>query len=85
LIIYTINHFSYEENMMQTVSYSKVGQHKKERNQLAQEVKNFKDEYDSGKMIISIEVRDFLKDWIVNYTQKIDNLYSAAVKENGLQ
>jgi hemerythrin len=84
LIEYTVKHFSFEENLMKKVSYVSYIRHKKEHDDLAQKVKKLMDDFQSGKIMISIQVRDFLKDWILNHIQKVDKLYTSAFKEKGI-
>jgi hemerythrin len=84
LIEYTVKHFSFEENLMQRISYVNFISHKKGHDELAQKVKKFVEDFKTGKIMLSIEVRDFLKDWILNHIQKVDKLYCRAFKENGI-
>lgn len=84
LIEYTVKHFSFEENLMQKALYVNFPRHKKEHDELAQKVKKYMDDFQSGKIMLSIQVRDFLKDWILNHIQKVDKLYTSALNEKGI-
>jgi len=85
LVDYTMTHFSNEELLMQNVNYSNFTAHKREHDELAKKVKILKEEFLSGKMMISIEVRDFIKNWIVNHILKTDKLYMKTMIENGIK
>jgi len=85
LVDYTITHFSNEEMLMQKVSYNNFSVHKREHDELTKKARVLKDDFISGKMMISIEVRDFLKDWIVNHIQKTDKLYTKAMNDKGIK
>jgi hemerythrin-like metal-binding protein len=69
---------------MQRILYVNFNSHKKEHDELAQKVKKFMEDFKAGKSMLSIEVKDFLKDWILNHIQKVDKLYTRAYKENGI-
>ena len=85
LVDYTITHFTNEEMLMQKANYVNFAVHKHEHDQLTQRAKVLRDDYKSGKLMISIEVRDFLKDWIINHIQKTDKLYTKAMNEKGIK
>jgi len=85
LVNYTIHHFSYEESLLQKASYVNYATHKREHDELTKKVKVLRDDFLSGKMMISIEVRDFLKEWILNHIQKTDKMYSSALNEYGIK
>lgn len=85
LVDYTIEHFTNEELLMQKVNYSNITVHKREHDELTKKVRVLKDDFISGKMMVSIEVRDFLKNWIVNHIQKTDKLYTKAMNDNAIK
>jgi len=85
LVEYTITHFTNEEMLMQKVNYSNVAIHKREHDELTKKARVLKDDFISGKMMISIEVRDFLKNWIVNHIQKTDKLYTKTMNDKGIK
>jgi hemerythrin len=47
-------------------------------------VKDFKEGFDDGRMMLSIEIIDFMKDWLLNHIQGSDKKYSALFNEKGL-
>ena len=51
-------------------------QHKKEHDNFIQKVTDLEEKYTAGKMIISIEITNFLKDWINNHIKSSDQRYS---------
>jgi hemerythrin len=85
LVDYTIKHFTNEEMLMQKVKYGNLAVHKREHDELTKKARVLKDDFIAGKMMISIEVRDFLKNWIINHIQKTDKLYTKAMNDNGLK
>ena len=84
LVNYAIEHFRTEEKYFDEFGYLKAGQHKKEHKDFVNKVAAFKSDFDSGKMMLSMEVMEFLKDWLVNHIKKTDMAYSDFFIEKGL-
>lgn len=85
LVDYTMTHFTNEELLMQKANYTNFAGHKREHDELTKKARALKDDFAAGKMMISIEVRDFLKNWIVNHIQKTDKLYTKAMNDKGIK
>lgn len=81
---YTIDHFKVEEKYFDEFKYLKATQHIKEHTNFVSKVAAFKDDFDNGKMMLSMEVIDFLKDWLLNHIKKTDMAYSDFFIEHGL-
>lgn len=73
---YTILHFSEEEQLMQQHGYPGLAQHKKQHSDFIDKVNDLQEKYEAGKMIISIEITNFLKDWIKNHIKDSDQQYN---------
>lgn len=84
LVAYTKFHFSSEEALMQTNGYPGLSQHRKQHSDLTEKVYQYQKEYRSGKMTISIELMDFLKNWLVSHIQGTDKLYSPFLNAKGI-
>lgn len=76
LVEYTKYHFSAEEFLMQQKNYPGFLQHKKEHDLFTQKVMEFYNKYTVGSLSLSLEVLQFLKDWIVNHIKGTDKQYS---------
>jgi hemerythrin len=85
LVDYTMTHFSNEELLMQKVNYTNFSGHKREHDELTKKARVLKEDFIAGKMMVSIDVRDFLKNWIVNHIQKTDKLYTKTMNDNGIK
>ncbi len=72
---YTVEHFSSEEEYMAKVNFDGLEQHKVVHRQFVQKVKEFEQEYMNGKVTLSIEIMNFLKDWLLNHIAKMDKQY----------
>ncbi len=75
LINYTKEHFDTEERMMQKVNFAGYFTHKKEHDILTKEVLELKEKFDTGKAMISIEVLNFLKNWLTVHILDTDKQY----------
>ncbi len=76
---YTIFHFADEERLMTQHNYPLIEQHKKEHRDFVEKVTEVETKLKEGKMVISIEITNFLKDWIKNHIHNSDQKYSQYV------
>ncbi len=76
---YTILHFNEEEQLMQQCNYPGLTEHKKEHADFISKVSDLEEKLKSGKMIISFEITNFLKDWIKKHINESDQQYSAYI------
>lgn len=85
LISYTETHFITEETYFNQFGYKDKDAHKKEHNEFVDKVLDFKQEFDNGRLMLSIEIMIFLKDWLVKHIQISDKKYSPLFNERGLE
>lgn len=76
---YTISHFSFEEALMEQVSYSYVGPHKHIHKTLVDKVGKFTERFEAGEDIAE-EFHGLLRRWLINHIQRDDAAYVKAVK-----
>jgi hemerythrin len=84
LISYTQNHFATEERLMRAHGYPDYEQHKKEHNSLTLSVLDLQKQYQTGNMLLSQKVMDFLKDWLANHIQGLDKGYGPFLNGKGV-
>lgn len=75
LTAYTKEHFNTEEIMMKKYAYPDFEQHKLEHSKFIERLKSFKTDFENNKITISIEVLNFLKDWLLNHIFISDKKY----------
>ena len=75
LISYTKTHFGMEEHLMSVHEYPKARAHKAEHDKLVQEVAAFKAKFDSGAVMLSISLLNFLKDWLGEHIKGSDKAF----------
>ncbi|MDP8243596.1 MAG: bacteriohemerythrin [Candidatus Hinthialibacter antarcticus] len=76
LVRYTKNHFSAEENKMEQAGYPKLEAHKKIHVGFTDKVLEFQRAFESGEVILSQDILDFLKDWLISHIMKQDQEYT---------
>lgn len=84
LVDYTIFHFDFEEKLFTSHSYPESAVHKNTHKALVKKVKELKSDFDSGKMILSMEVMSFLKTWLGDHILGTDKKYSDFLNSKGL-
>ena len=84
LVDYAVEHFRTEEKYFDELGFLKAGPHKKEHKAFVTRVASFKNDFDNGKMMLSMEIMEFLKDWLINHIKKTDMAYSDFFVEKGL-
>lgn len=75
LLSYTKYHFKSEEDEMLKKNYPDYSAHRLEHQKLTNQAMKLKQEFDSGKVVISIELLNFLKDWLKNHILETDKKY----------
>lgn len=81
---YTKNHFAEEERMMEANGYSDISRHKTAHDHLLNKVKELQEEFIQGNGTLSIEVLNFLKDWLVTHIQGEDRKYGSFFNIKGI-
>ncbi len=72
---YTVEHFGSEEEYMAKVNFPGLEKHKVVHQQFVKKVSEFEQEYMDGKVTLSIEIIEFLRDWLLNHIGKMDKQY----------
>jgi len=84
LIEYTDTHFKTEQKYFDKFGYPEADTHKKEHQDFVKKVVDFKKGYDEGKLLLSLDIMNFLKDWLVNHIMGSDQKYSDFFNQHGL-
>jgi len=82
---YAVLHFQKEEFFFHRFSFSGTEEHIREHQLFIQKVTSLKADLKSGKVIMSFELLNFLKEWIDHHILKVDKEYSECFKQNGLR
>ena len=84
LVDYTVYHFRTEEDLFQKHGYPGYLNHKKEHDDLTKQVLDLKGRSDKGEMIVTVEVMNFLKNWLNNHILGTDKKYSQFLNGKGV-
>ncbi len=85
LVDYTIYHFGNEEQYFKKFGYSDTENHLKQHTMFVDKIKKIAADFEAGDASISIDLVDFLKDWLINHILKIDKKYVKFFKEHGVK
>ena len=72
---YTVEHFSSEEEYMASKNFPGLDEHKKVHQHFVEKVQEFEQKYMDGKVTLSLDIMNFLKDWLLNHIGKMDKQY----------
>ena len=76
LLEYTRTHFIEEEELKRVARYPGYLEHKKNHDLFIAKVEGLKDKLLAGKTDISLEVINFLKDWLIDHIMGEDKLFA---------
>ena len=85
LINYTSTHFRTEEKYFDQFDYPDKANHKREHTTFVNKVTDFKDGFEKGSIGLTIQVMNFLSDWLQNHIRGTDQKYSAFFNKHGLK
>ncbi|MDA8138963.1 MAG: bacteriohemerythrin [Desulfobacteraceae bacterium] len=78
-------HFKTEENYFKQFGYPEAQNHKKEHLFFIQKVSEFESGSTGGQLRLTIQVLQFLSDWLINHILGTDKAYSDCFNQNGLK
>lgn len=81
LVQYTQKHFKREEKVMQTIHYAGYAEHKEEHDKLTAKALDMQRKFVSGETKLSVDLLQFLFDWLFDHILKIDTKLAQAIRE----
>jgi len=82
---YAVEHFGYEESLMEKYKYPGYLNHRKEHDDFVRKVMTFGEEFRANKAALTTEVMDFLKNWLVGHIKGTDKKYAPFFLERGVR
>ncbi len=82
---YAEYHFETEEKYFAKYNYPQAEEHIKEHTDFVKKVLDFKTQFDSGRLSLSVQVINFLSTWLRGHIMGVDKQYSAFLNEKGLR
>ncbi|MBR8536472.1 hemerythrin family protein [Carboxylicivirga sediminis] len=77
LVAYTKTHFANEEDHMRRMNYPNLKEHQMLHKEFIDKTQSYYERLKGGKLILSIEVTNFLKEWLVKHIKGTDQQYAA--------
>lgn len=84
LVYYTVYHFETEEHYFDEYDYPGSEQHKSEHKQLIEQVAELQKRHDAGEKMLTMDVMNFLKDWLHEHILGSDKKYGPYLNEKGI-
>ncbi len=81
---YVIEHFGDEEKLQQQAGYPGLLQHKKIHEQFVGKLIEVESNFQEGRVGISMDLMDFLKDWLLQHIMGTDQKYVPYLKSKGI-
>jgi hemerythrin-like metal-binding protein len=85
LIKYTSIHFKSEEILFAQYGFPESKEHIDEHEKFVENVLDFKEDYDKGRVMVSFEVMDFLKNWLITHILGSDMKYKSYLNSKGVK
>ena len=85
LVNYTVFHFGYEEKLMGQHNYTDTPAHKAEHIKFVQTVGEFKKKFDAGNAVVSVEIMNFLRNWLTGHIMKTDKKMGQELAKVGVK
>ena len=79
LVTYTRVHFVAEERLMREHGYPDFAAHKALHDELTAKVIELNEKVKEGRMVPSVSLSNFLKDWLVDHIVQQDKKYGACI------
>ena len=84
LVDYTLYHFATEEKYFDQYDYPESDIHKKQHGNLVEQVATFQKKHEAGALFITIDVMNFLRDWLNDHIIGSDKKYGPYLNSKGV-
>jgi hemerythrin-like metal-binding protein len=84
LVQYTKVHFAHEERLMSSHGYPDLAAHLAQHRGLTQKVMDFQADFEKGKALMTVQILQFLNDWLRHHIAESDKKYAPFMKERAI-
>lgn len=85
MVSYAKMHFSTEETYFSKFGYPDSGKHRSEHAKFIKKIHDFKSQFEANKIGLSIDIMNFLTDWLKEHIRVSDKKYSSFFNQKGLK
>ena len=82
---YASMHFAIEEGYMKRCEYPELKEHQLEHQRFIDKVRDYETRHLNGKLIVTIEITNFIRDWLTNHIMVVDKKYSNFLIKKGVE
>ncbi len=75
MVAYSKTHFNYEEGLLTSAGYKDLASHRQIHANFIKKATGLQNDFESGKMGVTMETMKFLSDWLVNHIKGEDRKY----------
>lgn len=84
LVEYTRIHFAAEERLLERFGYQEIAIHKTQHQEFVARVEDFLRGFEEERLFLSLEVMDFLSDWLKGHILGTDQRYASFLHKHGV-
>lgn len=84
LLDYTVVHFTTEERYFDVFGYSDAPAHKAQHEGFVHQVEDFQQGFRDDRLMLSIDVMDFLSTWLVEHIKGSDRAFGPFLNQHGV-
>ena len=84
MVEYTKYHFSTEEKYFEKFTYPDSASHTDVHKKFTEKVLDVRSRLNQGKAVITMEITNFLKDWLTHHIKEDDKAYGKFFNDHGL-
>jgi hemerythrin len=85
VVDFTEIHFKHEEIYFEKFNFSGTLGHKSEHKKFIEKILSYQIDINSGNEVLSQEVMEFIRDWVVTHVKFTDRGYVSCFRENGVR
>lgn len=85
VVAYTKTHLSYEESLFEKYGYPDRNAHKAVHQNFTNQVLDFQKKFDEKNSLLTIDVMNFLKTWLIDHITNTDKKYSEFFNSKGVK
>lgn len=84
LVSYTVYHFGTEEKYFDQYGYPEAELHKQQHKDLVEQVAELHKKFHSGEKVLTLDVMNFLRDWLHDHIVGSDKLFGPYLNSKGV-